>query len=153
MVGRMMPTYTLVCIDPGVHKGGIAVWRVDGRHAHAMQFEQVDTQLAERCLAVMADLPGPIRLWIEAMRDYPDKAARAQSLARVRETVAQIRAGRLVRWVRPYVWKGHVPKHIHHPRLLAQLTPLEIGVLGRGGPDVMDAVGIGLYALRGFTRA
>lgn len=78
------------------------------------------------------------------------------------------------RLFRPTDWKASVPKHIHHPRILARLTPAELAV----DPEVaryaarlpkmsqkqricaarakvgntVDAVGLGLFALQRMGR-
>ena len=56
-------------------------------------------------------------------------------------------------WVTPAEWKGHVPKDIHQPRILKALTPEERKIVMAVGPpslrhNAIDAVGIGLYALK-----
>lgn len=64
--------------------------------------------------------------------------------------------GARVHWVEPRTWKGSVPKHIHHPRILAALSPLEqdvVSVCGKGISikkieDMMDSIGLAQYAKR-----
>lgn len=55
----------------------------------------------------------------------------------------------------PKVWKGQVPKKIHHERLLTQINADERAILdaakkeaGAGFHNAMDAVGIGLWYLQ-----
>jgi hypothetical protein len=55
--------------------------------------------------------------------------------------------------VYPRTWKGSVPKEIHNRRVLAALTPQELGLLPKRprardfDHNVIDAVGIGLWKL------
>lgn len=55
--------------------------------------------------------------------------------------------------VLPADWKGQVPKGVHHPRILAKLTPEEQAVVhaaglkwGKAVHNTMDAVGLGQWA-------
>ncbi len=58
--------------------------------------------------------------------------------------------------VLPGEWKGQVPKDIHHPRIFKKLSLEEAAVCGLGGKglgkkalaDMMDAIGIGQYAVQ-----
>src|SRR5678809_187857 len=57
--------------------------------------------------------------------------------------------------VLPHQWKGSIPKDIHHPRIWAKLDAAEQAIVDhawkgrskKGVTDIMDAVGLGLYAL------
>lgn len=54
-------------------------------------------------------------------------------------------------WYLPREWKGQVPKKIHHPRILAQLTDREKSCLPSKKGElkhILDAVGLGLYHMR-----
>jgi hypothetical protein len=57
-----------------------------------------------------------------------------------------------ITYVAPRTWKGNVPKAIMGQRILSKLTPEELKVLPKLSKallhNVIDAVGIGLYALR-----
>ena len=58
-------------------------------------------------------------------------------------------------YVEPFRWKGSIPKDIHHARIWARLTPVEQAVVSEAARgmapskrhNVMDAVGLGLYAI------
>jgi len=56
------------------------------------------------------------------------------------------------RCVSPAEWKGQVPKSVHQRRILGRLSPSEASVLAgalkKHLVHVLDAVGIGLWALR-----
>jgi len=64
--------------------------------------------------------------------------------------------GANVEYVRPRVWKGSVPKDIHHARVWAALTPAEQGVVDAAvrkvtpskRHNVLDAVGLGAWRVR-----
>ncbi len=47
----------------------------------------------------------------------------------------------------PGDWKGQVPKAIHHERIRRVLSTKELGLVSRVDHNVMDAVGLGLWAL------
>lgn len=55
--------------------------------------------------------------------------------------------------VSPHAWKGNVAKPVMLARIVSKLTPAELDVLDRCGVskgkrhNVVDAVGLGLYAL------
>ena len=52
-----------------------------------------------------------------------------------------------VRLVTPREWKGTLPKALMAKRILAALTPQE-RVIAKGlGPDAIDAIGLGKWAL------
>ncbi len=55
--------------------------------------------------------------------------------------------GAKVTLILPNKWKGSVPKPIHNQRVKDTLTPVELKILGAGDHNVIDAVGLGLYAL------
>ncbi len=65
------------------------------------------------------------------------------------------RRGAAVYMVLPRVWKGQVPKQIHHARLFSALSPREqniVSICGAAVPaskrhNMMDAVGLGLWKL------
>lgn len=51
----------------------------------------------------------------------------------------------------PRVWKGQLKKEVHHPRILAQLSPSELEAMVEKrksyAHNMYDAIGLGLYAL------
>lgn len=58
-------------------------------------------------------------------------------------------------YVEPFRWKGGIPKDIHHARIWAVLKPTEQAIVADAAKGIapskrhnlMDAVGIGLYAV------
>ena len=146
---------TLVAIDPGAkHLGwarfdggvlvscGLSKARTPGAHAdnvrHAISWWPVDIVIVEQM----------------SPRDLPNEA----DLLRVTETgcyVAGELQPRTFRLVPARTWKGSVPKDIHHRRVRAKLSTVEIARLERGlegvAPrlqhNVLDAVGIGLFGV------
>ena len=52
-----------------------------------------------------------------------------------------------VRLVTPREWKGTLPKALMAKRILAALTPQERVIAKRLGPDAIDAIGLGKWAL------
>ena len=77
-----------------------------------------------------------------------------------REVERAARAGITAELVRPTVWKGSVPKNIHQPRIVHALTREEhvilddvLGLHAKSkGHNVIDACGIGLWALERLAR-
>ena len=58
----------------------------------------------------------------------------------------------LVAAFKPRIWKGNVPKKVHHRRLRSVLTPDELkAVAANADHNVWDAIGLGLFAT-GRTR-
>ena len=59
-------------------------------------------------------------------------------------------------FLNPHTWKGSMPKEVCNARVRAKLTPTELGVLEACGVpkgqmhNVLDAIGIGLFAFRGI---
>jgi hypothetical protein len=69
--------------------------------------------------------------------------------------------GAEVRLVLPHDWKGTIKKPIHHPRIYSRLDSAEQMEVDRGGrglsmkavEDMMDAVGLGVWARTGWDLA
>jgi hypothetical protein len=136
----------MIAVDPG-NSTGIAVFAND----HLTHVWHVsDMGEAE----IMAPLEGE-RVIIERPTIYPKMRVPPNDIL----TLA-IRVGRYQEWyesqgarvtlVEPRTWKGQVPKPIHHKRILAKLFTNELRALGeyRTQIDVLDAVGLGLWALK-----
>lgn len=76
--------------------------------------------------------------------------------ARAGELVGASGFGGAVEWVEPYRWKGQLPKDVMGRRILARLTPVELSLWETTADawprglrhNALDAVGIGLWALR-----
>lgn len=94
---------------------------------------------------------------IELPKKYRGFGIAHNDLDRLRRTVFDLQRwaedrGHTVEMIYPGLWKGNVPKHIHHQRLVRVLDPEELSLLpGTPNPamdyahDVYDAVGIYLF--------
>ena len=145
----------LVAIDPGAKHLGWArfvdgVLSTCGLSKASMPGAHADNV----CEGSKHDRPDVVIVEQMSPRDLPNEA----DLLRVTETGCYV-AGTLqpstFRLVPARTWKGSVPKDIHHRRVRAKLSPVELARLERGlegvAPrlqhNVLDAVGIGLYAV------
>lgn len=148
---------SLIAIDPGENTGG--AYFVDG----ALVWCDLLSLLNGTHRAVHAD-----HLAIEVMFIHPDDlkgqsaavaAKRMNDLLSVNIHVGQwitsVNAPH-VRRLKPYEWKGGLTKERHHPRILDALKPAERNLIPRLAEyklhNVIDAIGIGLYALGRTTR-
>jgi hypothetical protein len=99
-------------------------------------------------------------VWIESQVIYPHSKADPNDILTLAREAGRVAgscaaAGATVRWVKPAEWKGQLPKDVCHRRVRALLTDEERAILTRdcrGMPaskrhNVLDAVGIGLWAL------
>ena len=146
----------VVAIDPGVRKGGIAIY-VNGVLVHACTVhgktpqDWVDQTIAE-VLRLQVDGPWSITWVIEKMvhRDQADQ--KFEDLERVEASVYRlvdvIRSrsplrGKVVR-LKPEKWKRQVPKPICHKRTRDILHAEEKATIQDQGHDALDAVGMGL---------
>lgn len=131
----------LVAIDPGRHTG-IAVF-IDGRLAAASALN-VDP-LKPPNLGIAAD-----EVIVEVPTIYPRSPVDPASLIKLAFT-AGVLVGRLgapkVRAVAPREWKGQRPKAIHNKRTLSLLDANERAKILRATSDVLDAIGLGLWAV------
>jgi len=131
----------LTAIDPGATKGWATFTRgrlfACGLGGHAIPPGLV---VIERPVYRPGARVDPNDLVTLAIRVGEDKAAAE-------------RAGCTVELVEPHMWKGSVPKAIHHRRLLAALTSDERAVFDSAPGtktqkgNTLDAVGIGLWRL------
>jgi hypothetical protein len=86
---------------------------------------------------------------IENPRIYPttkrpnDILTLARIVGRFEERYCDVR----VRLVTPREWKGTLPKALMAKRILAALTPWEKVFEKSWGPDAIDAIGLGKWAL------
>lgn len=116
--------------------------------------------------------PGDIRLpeegevlWVlERPQKYSSFSTAHKDLDRLERTLGRLRdlassRGERVVEYTPHAWKGNVPKHIHHKRMLRNIDPEERRILpgapspGGGYPDdLYDAVALGLTYLDRIRR-
>ncbi|MEK7706236.1 MAG: hypothetical protein AAB426_14850 [Myxococcota bacterium] len=173
----MSTTYVLA-IDPGVRGCGAALFQGDGSDrliaAAYVVFSRRDDEICSVPFAVRewvsarADSLAVKRVVLEFPQTYRGRAARGDtndllSLAFVDGAIAALFAVADVALVRPFDWKGSVPKpvsatgdYIIRSRVEARLSSDEKTAVvwpknGRHSWDVADAVGIGLHHLGRFA--
>lgn len=136
----MTPRF-LISVDPGVQGSGVCYW-IDGKLAEA-RYTSVTLPLWNSAVVV-----------VEQMRIYPG-ARFAADLLDVAFAAGIVCANYPdAERVWPSVWKGQVPKKVHHARLQKNASPEELEVLGRTKviPSLMhnvwDAYGIGKWRLK-----
>lgn len=99
---------------------------------------------------------------IETPQNYSTFGVAHQDLDRLRATTKEIEAwaranGGDVEYVKPFSWKGNVPKQIQHRRIFEVLSPEERVIAGpTSGPkydhNTYDAIALGLWASRRVGR-
>lgn len=138
---------TVVSVDLGKRLCGVAAWTLDGELLRA------DT---------ISGGPGPISmaaavkfwsLWfgaevvvpgfvIELPQNYRGFRVAHKDLDALRLVGAEL--GAFAAYT-PHVWKGSVPKDVHHRRVLGALGTKERALVGALDHNGLDAIGIGLY--------
>lgn len=149
------PPGQLVTVDPGKRRCGVALW-VDGVLAWAGLVEARQRRGAWTAAATARAVYNAVRargeggaVWVvEDQQNYPGQGARTRDLDSLRAVVQALRmqAGSLS-VVRPSEWKGSVPKKVHHVRIAALLSGVELSRLTATDADTLDAVALGLWAL------
>jgi len=159
-----MKTYTrkgphyLVAIDPGKRKAGISVW-YDGRLIAAECVKAPPSTMHKALINWAMEHcnvgDGPVYWVLEVMQDYRRGNANASGIPALKAMLARLSKalGCAVVWTAtPSVWKGNVPKDIHHRRIQKYLTPEEVTVAGAYQHDKHDAIALGLTALQRCGR-
>lgn len=134
----------LISIDPG-KRAGCAMFEA-GRLAWSGGFDGDAPRLA---------LPVPDALVIETPHTGAGKATTKDLITlSIRAGIARCLWGVTVpaRFVVATDWKGSTPKTVHHPRILATLTSHELEIAEVGDPNVIDAIGLGLWTLGRLPR-
>lgn len=144
-------------LDPGTRHAGVALFdAVTARplDAHSLSTNRSSPRemLDEITIATAGWDRDAAVLVSEWPRKYKTNSRAHEDINGLREVVAFVEDwGGWLRTVRvsPGVWKGQVPKHIHHVRIGASYAPETLARLGWDtlGPDGKDAVGIGQWAL------
>lgn len=148
---------SLLAIDPGENTGG--AYFVDG----ALVWCDLLSLINGTHRAVTAD-----HLAIEVMYIRPDdlKGESAAVVAKRMNDLLSVNlcAGQWIqsvnaqhtRRLKPHEWKGGLSKERHHPRVLDALAPAERALIPRLAEyklhNVLDAIGIGLFALGRQSR-
>lgn len=130
----------MISIDPGVEYYACAVW--DSR-LRAVGLSPITAPLPVVDHELVIEKPQVYRHAKARNSDIVDLAVAAGRIAAQGEDA--------VYWYLPRVWKGQVPKKVHHERICAALTETERTVLDgwtkRDLKHILDAVGLGLYHL------
>lgn len=158
---------TLVSIDPGTEETGIALYRggtladVDVlRVKRSVGNKEPRASVMGRLAVERLKTWGPSRIVLEYPQVYKhgpgsevdpdDILALVLVLGHVWCSFHAIESYK-VELVRPATWKGQVPKRIMNNRIVGTLSPVEQQLVHdkvRSNHNALDAVGIGLWALR-----
>lgn len=158
----------MITIDPGVKALGWA-WGMRGRVLLAGCSKVGKVTIGAAAIAHAQNIAKAIGsfgagdregVFCESMEIRPtDPIYKTRDLVDV-QTVGMLVSGMLSQTFGPAVpvpvsrWKGNVPKHIHHGRILEKLDPGERGLVDEAcalagktnAKEVLDAVGVFLYA-------
>jgi hypothetical protein len=154
----------LIAVDPGLVCTGLAVF-VDGELRTVRGACTDPTKsLQERVLSIAEDVQDAgccaQRCVMEMPTIYPRAKGKGSGndIVKLATVVGAVIAALPVSTmilVAPAAWKGQVPKRIHQPRILAKLRENESRIVravsreyGAKTHNIIDAIGIGLYALR-----
>lgn len=154
---------TLLAVDPGVRALGWALFQYRSLAAcGASILKQSDP---DRNIALHREAIGYAEEGVmERMVWRPnDPKSRPNDLLNVQLIGAAALAGqvRTFRTVTPSEWKGTIPKAIHHKRIRSVLSEAETatleealrGVRKSHHKEVLDAIGIGLFAFKRTNKA
>jgi hypothetical protein len=156
----------ILCLDPGAKKAGVALFEDGGKLMTAWLVEGKDwRETADNVVRRMPVNSINVRgIVIEKMQIYD-----STPLAHANDCIIlSLMAGRVTGLFSgfvgdstfeyfPHQWKGQVPKEIHQVRIREKLTAAEtkrvqLPKARSKQHDVWDAIGIGLYHLRGVRR-
>lgn len=158
---------SLVSIDPGTEETGIALYRAGAlvdvdvlrvkrsvgnreQRASVMGRLAVDRVVAWEAARIVLEYPQVYRHGAGAEVDPDDVLCLVLVLGHVWGTFHAVN-GNKVELVRPATWKGQVPKRAMNNRIVSTLSPTEQQLVHdkvRSNHNALDAVGIGLWALR-----
>ncbi len=139
----------LVCIDPGKWRCGFAVFNA-GVLVDVAELSST-TAIVGPALAVAMRAPWHARYLAEEPQTYEGHRDRDEDLETLRDMLREVErlSCARIRRIRPWGWKGNVPKAVHHARLIEALAASEralVEALPRNR-DALDAVGLGLWHL------
>ena len=159
---------TVVSIDPGTEETGIALYRAGVLDDVDVLRVKASVGNREQRASFMGRLAiDRVRAWKEPARvvlEYPqvyrhgagsevdpdDVLCLVLVIGHVWGTFHGVNGNKL-ELVRPATWKGQVPKRIMNNRIVSTLTTAEqqlVHAKVRSNHNALDAVGIGLWALR-----
>lgn len=144
-------------IDPGVKVIGISKFRT-GRliEVRMIRAKSLEKMISHMRVGWLWDFDANHRVILEQPVVYDRRAWKGDPNDLVKVAIAGGAAAAAlngeVEFVTPQRWKGGVPKKIHQPRIMNELTESERRFVVGCGPkslihNVIDAVGIGLWAV------
>lgn len=162
----------LCAIDPGKRICGLAIGRVsmggnDSQfHASMLWAGKVESPsgnpgdmahhaIQERLYRTPNSAGTPTLFVLEVPKKYSIQRAKHGGVGALEDVLDEMRErlGRmLVGTFKPQLWKGNLPKKVHHARLRSVLTPEELAIIASNADhNVWDAIGLFLFAT-GRTR-
>ncbi len=164
----------LCAIDPGKRICGLSIWRVampgNDSEFHASMLWAGKVESPSGNPADMAYLVAteptyrtrlsyvstvPTVFVVEVPQKYSIQRKKLHGVDALENVIDELRERLrkcLVAAFKPRIWKGNVPKKVHHRRLRSVLTPDELkAVAANADHNVWDAIGLGLFAT-GRTR-
>lgn len=152
-------------IDPGAKSIAVAIMEADGTLVSAWYSKGDSVNIVRRGSVMYDTFTTADLVVIEVPQIYqrskgdPNDLIDVARMAGAMEYVARNRPdGRPARIeaVRPFQWKGNLPKEVHHKRILAELSKDSLGVLEGSFKtipkslrhNVMDAVGLAMYGVK-----
>lgn len=145
---RFDGTGSLLAVDPGAHKIGLALFNSAGQLVAAGTVDSiVDEKAVEAVLQWLGGRSPSLKV-CELPRKRPGKRRYHKDIDRLLLFLRSCPWRWDARFY-PEEWKSSMPKGAHHKRIHAALTPAELEVMPPlgSGHDTWDAVGIGLFAL------
>lgn len=159
--------HSLIAVDPGLRHCGIAYfYKGILGYAGLVRNPETTARGARAWIAMARAVAARIQRFdwekgvVEDQEQYEGASNRVNradltELAHVAGAVALVLGARGsdVESPLPKQWKGQLPKDVCNRRIEAKLTPLEAVVIEREGAlthNIIDAVGLGLWALKRF---
>ncbi len=136
---------TFLAVDPGISTG----WALINRGGLLIQCGR--GQAFPACTRAIIELPQVYRAAMSPVNPA-DLIVLAVRVGQYKERLEV--AGAKVELVQPASWKHQVKKHIHHPRIMAALSPADLpamlsglkGLTEKQAEDVWDAIGLVKWA-------
>jgi len=143
---RVEKEQLFVSIDPGVHKSALAIWS-SGILLYAEDLPN------KEALSIIEPIASRAYLVIEKPVLYPTKRKQHKDVKNLLKVVELfLKVAHMAKTVQPSVWKGQVPKKIHGPRIVAVLSNDEKKGIDLKNHNTVDAIGLGLWALKRLAR-
>lgn len=151
----------VVGVDPGLTSTGVAIFAA-GTLASALEYTPKNRQALLTALAEYQRTAGPPLCWHRIVIEFPQiyrasrSKARPSDLMKLAHFVGQLNREGHAELVTPKEWSGGTPKatkaseaanSVRAKRIRAALSEAEAELVDWRCDDVIDAVGIGLWAL------